>query len=219
MKQLALILCAVALAASIATAAQPVCELRGKEEQRESSDTSARGGLVAVGLCAIKDGIQAVKWARETADQGYMTAQTILDSLHSAGTAVATDALKTVKWIRETAGRGYARVRLHLGSRCARETSVARDEIEAAKAWREAAEQGDACAQFNLGVALRDGTGVAKDEVEAYALFNLAAVTEEDAREAREAMERTLSRDEISAGQRRSRQLTEEIAARFRDHR
>lgn len=213
MKRLAVVLCAVALATSFATAAQPVRERCADSEDEDGNGRSAWVGAVAIGIGIIKDGVQAVKWVRSTANQGYATAQAMLGAFYACGTGLATEAVEAVAWARRTAERGYARVQRHLKFPCSRGEPRANDDIELASGRRTAAKPSDARAQFALGVSHRDGIGVAKDEVEAYALFNLAAVTEEDAREAREALEKTLSRKEISAGQRRTRQLQEESEA------
>lgn len=54
---------------------------------------------------------------------------------------------------------------------------------------------------------LAQGDGVPKDEVEAYAYFNICAANSTRAKEELAALESKLSRDEIAAGQRRTREI------------
>lgn len=90
---------------------------------------------------------------------------------------------------------------------------IAMDEVETVKWYRKAADQGDASAQFNLGMCYLNGKGVAKDEVEAYALFNIAAINTSMAAAAREKLEKQISPDQRSAGQRRTKEIQKEIEA------
>ena len=72
------------------------------------------------------------------------------------------------------------------------------------------AEKGQEIAQCNLGACYAEGRGVLKDEVEAYAWFNISAVTLEFSKDNRTTLEKRLSRTEIEAGQKRSRELRSE---------
>ena len=127
---------------------------------------------------------------------------------------VATAAEALIVDLRAKAEQGDASAQFNLGLAYEDGLGVAKDQVEAAKWYRKAAEQGHAKAQFNLGVAYDNGRGVAKDQVEAYAWFNLAAIKNEDGRKMRGILEKTLSRDEIAAGQRRTRELQKEIEAK-----
>ena len=51
-----------------------------------------------------------------------------------------------------------------------------------------------------------------KDEVEAYAYYNLAAITNKDAREARDAMDNVISSTQRAEGKRRTKELQAQIA-------
>ena len=73
---------------------------------------------------------------------------------------------------------------------------------------RKAAEQGDASAQYMLGNAYYQGEGVAKNAVEAYAWINLAAITDEFAKEKRADLEKTMTAQQIADGQKRSTELS-----------
>ena len=90
-------------------------------------------------------------------------------------------------------------------------------EVRAAgvKWYRKAAEQGHTEAQFSLGVCYGKGRGVAKDEIEAYAYYNLAGITDEDARNNLTLLENKMSRDEVAAAQKRTKELQKEIEAKI----
>jgi TPR repeat protein len=61
---------------------------------------------------------------------------------------------------------------------------------------------GDASSQYNLGLSYKLGRGVDKDYLEAYAYYNLAAVSDEAAREELLELERVLSNVDREVGQR-----------------
>lgn len=88
------------------------------------------------------------------------------------------------------------------------------DFVEAARWLRKAAKQGHVLAQMALGICYRDGEGVPKDEVEAYAYFNLAGVTNDEARDLLREIAEAMPRSAQLAGQARSRRLLKEIEAK-----
>lgn len=177
-KRLILLLSAVAFAASIASATEPISELRAKAEAGDAPAQLFLGVRYFNGLGVVKDEVEAVKWCRKAAEQGNAEAQFNLGVMYDNG------------------------------------QGVVKDQVEAAKWYRKAAEQGYAEAQYNLGVLYANGWGVAKDQVEAYAWFNLAALKVETGRINRETLEKILSREEIAAGQQRTRELQKEIEAK-----
>ena len=92
---------------------------------------------------------------------------------------------------------------------------VTKDPVKAGFWYRKAAHEGDAPSQFNLAHLYADGHGVAKDEIEAYAYYNLAGITLEDARKNLTNLEGRLSREEVAAGQKRTKELQKEIEAKM----
>ena len=87
------------------------------------------------------------------------------------------------------------------------------DYQEALIAFRAAAEQGHAWAQYDLGSMYQFGHGVEPDAVVAYALYNLAAATEEIAKQSRDRLAPTLSRDQLANAQTLSEKWTKALAA------
>jgi hypothetical protein len=74
-----------------------------------------------------------------------------------------------------------------------------------------AAYNGHSPSQYILGYSFANGEGVPKDTIEAYALWNLAAVTTKEAIKARSQLEKSMSKEQISAGQIRSKEIQDEI--------
>ena len=92
---------------------------------------------------------------------------------------------------------------------------VEKSDKEAATWYQRSAEQGVDIAQYYLGNYYAEGVGVPKDLVEAYAYLNLAGVAFGDARRNRDKLESKMSPDQITAGQKRSRELQKEIEAKL----
>lgn len=92
---------------------------------------------------------------------------------------------------------------------------VIKDYKKAAKLWSEAAIKGDREAQKGLGILYAYGFGVSQDYVEAYAWFNIAASQgHEEAKSIRDKIEEKIfTNQQISDGQKRTRELIEEIQA------
>jgi len=57
-----------------------------------------------------------------------------------------------------------------------------------------------------------NGTGATKDSVQAYALLNLAGISDHQARESRDALEKIMPQSQIAEGQRRTKELQAEFA-------
>jgi hypothetical protein len=63
------------------------------------------------------------------------------------------------------------------------------------------------CSFINLGRSYGTGRGVEKDDVESYAYYNLGGPADEVGRQNIATLERKLSREEIYAGQKRTKEL------------
>ena len=91
---------------------------------------------------------------------------------------------------------------------------VPKDYVQALYWFRAAAKEGHAISQYNVGAYYENGFGVARDDIEAYAWLNLAAATEDAARASLNVLEKRLSRDEIVAGQSRTKALAKELESK-----
>ena len=161
----------------------------------------------------LKDGEKLVK-EEEAARFGIKKRKKAFNKINEKGEGVANDEAQVVSWYSKAAEQGLADAQFNLGVCHYKGEGVVKDFVQAVSWWRKAAEQGHADAQFNLGNSYRTGEGVATDEIEAYAYYNLAGITEEDARKNLAFLEKKMSRDEIASGQQRTKQLQNEIEAK-----
>ncbi len=90
-----------------------------------------------------------------------------------------------------------------------------RADVQAVARYRKEAERGDSLSQYYLAGCYALGKGVPKDLIEAYAYYNLAGPANDEARGNLAKLEAQLSSEEIAAGQKRTRILKNEIAARM----
>jgi TPR repeat protein len=122
-----------------------------------------------------KDPVEAVKWFRMSAEQGYVEAQLILGLYYAEGDGVSKDQAEAVKWYRKAAEQGHAKAQHNLGVCYYYGDGALKDTVEAVKWFRMSAEQGYAPAQYNLGYCYCNGKGVLKDQVEAVKWYRKAA--------------------------------------------
>ena len=136
--------------------------------------------------------------------------------LSPARSSAQTDA-ELVRLVEETkvkAEGGDAVSQRRMGWYYFRGEGVAKDEVESFKWYRKAANQGNTDALQILATCYELGTGpVPKDVIEAYACYNFAGASSASARASLADLEAKMSRDEILAGQKRTRELKAEIEA------
>ena len=106
------------------------------------------------------DHVEAVKWVRKAAKQGFARAQYDLGLMYEFGTGVERSNEKAAEWYLKAAEQGYARAQFWLGYMYEYGTGVEQSYEKAAEWVQKAAEQGYADAQYNLGDRYRDGRGV-----------------------------------------------------------
>ena len=92
---------------------------------------------------------------------------------------------------------------------------VEKDDEQAVHWYRKASDRNVDSAQFHLGNYYTEGVGVPKDYVEAYAYLNLAGRNYGDARRNLGKLESKMSADQITAGQKRTKELQKEIEAKI----
>jgi clan AA aspartic protease (TIGR02281 family) len=122
-----------------------------------------------------KNDVEAVKWFRKAAEQGYAAGQTCLGVMYENGRGVPENDAEAARWFRKAAEQGYAAGQTDLGFMYEYGRGVAKDYVEAVKWYRKAAEQGDPADQDRLGTMYLNGRGVARDENEALRWFRKAA--------------------------------------------
>ncbi len=134
--------------------------------------------------------------------------------LSSARSFALTDS-ELVQLVQETkvkAEGGDAVSQRWMGWYYFRGEGVAKDEAESFKWYRKAASQGNTDALQILATCYELGTGPApKDLIEAYACYNLVGASSASARASLDGLEAKMSRDQILAGQKRTRELKTKI--------
>ena len=187
--------------------------LKTKAGAGEPEAQRALGAVYAKGQGVKEDYAEAARLYRQAADQGNAKAQAALGELYEAGQGVPRDDAEAAKWYRRAAEQGdvfgqYSLAVLYLMGR-----GVTKDVAEALKWYRKAAEQGNPLAQYNLGMRHAEGDGVPQDFIEAYKWLSLAAKQGiADAAEARDQLQKKLTRDQLKEG----RQRVEAFTARSR---
>ena len=187
---------------------------------------AARPWLIAVlfGLMALPfaahagmtpEEVKAFEGYKAQAEKGDAAAQTNLGYCYLNGEGVAKDSVQAVSWYRKAAEQGDRLAQSKLGYCYLKGEGVAKDAVQAVSWFRKAAEQGVASAQTSMGYCYVKGEGVAKDEIEAYAYWNLAGITDEDARHNLAILEKNMSSDARLLGQQRTKQLQKEIEGRL----
>ncbi len=170
------------------------------------------GKKYAKGNGVEKDEVEATKWFRKAAEQGLALAQFSLGRRLMNGEGVSKDQVEAVKWFLKSAEHGDAAAQASLGYCYKRGEGVPKDFNEAVKWFRKAVKKLEPTALMSLGLCYKNGQGVAKDSVEAYAYLNLAGASLESARDNIATLEKKMSKEQISAGQRRSKEIKEEIS-------
>ena len=191
-------------------------EDKAKAEQGDAKAQADLGARYAEGIGVEKDYADAVKWFRKAAEQGNARAQGVLGTFYHEGLGVEKNYAEAVKWFRKAAEQGNADAQGVLGAFYHEGIGLEKDLTEAVKWFRKAAEQGLAIAQHSLGVCYRNGQGVEKNYTEAYAWFNLASKTDKDAAAARDALEKTMSTQQVGDAQKRTKELRALIEAKLK---
>ena len=141
---------------------------------------------------------EATYWWTKAAEQGHAPSQFNLGNNYYSGTGVEKDYAQAARWFRKAAQHAHEGINIHLCDY--HDTAEVKAGIIAAIN----------AAFINLGRCYGKGHGVEKDYVEAYAYYNLGGIggfASEIGRENIDTLERRMSREEVQAGQRRTREL------------
>jgi len=110
-----------------------------------------------------KNYIEAEKWYRMSAEQGYAPAQYELGAMYYDGEGIKQDFSEALKWFRKSAEQGNADAQNSLGHMYFFGDGVTENHSEAVKWYRKSAEQGNKYAQKNLGEMYEKGYGVTQN--------------------------------------------------------
>ena len=122
--------------------------------------------------------------------------------------------IEQFKRIKAAAEKGDIYGQVLMGDYYSKGIGVEKDDEQAVRGYRKASERDVDLAQFHLGNYYAEGVGVPKDFVEAYAYLNLAGRKFGDARRNRDKLESKMSAEQITAGQKRTKELLKEIEAK-----
>jgi TPR repeat protein len=128
-----------------------------------------------------------------------------------SGDGVPRDSVKAVAMYRQAADLGHTDAMLRLGYLYENGKAVPLDHAQAAEWYRRAGDLGQSRAMFMLGVCYWAGRGVPQDQIEAHRWINLAATyavgrDQDTAVNARTALERVMTPDQIEDAKKRARE-------------
>jgi len=147
--------------------------------------------------------------SQEKKDPTDAAGQIKMGETYSVGTwKILQNDETAAEWYRKAALQGDPEGEYRLGLCYVRGLGVPKNEALAAKWFSKAAQGGNANAQYELGDCYRLAKGVGTDIPKAYFWCNLAAASgNEDASEARDALARRLTEEEIRQAQRQSQEF------------
>ena len=151
---------------------------------------------------------------KQKAEKGDPTAQYWVGFFYEHGLGTSKSFVQSVIWYRKAAAQDNSDAQYCLGCCYYSGAEIAKDLPLAFSLFLKAANQGHPSAQFSVGFCYANGEGTPKDDLEAYAYYNLAGATEEFARKNLALLESKMTREEIVAGQKRTKELHKEIAAK-----
>ena len=160
--------------------------------------------------------LQNLTRLRIAADRGDAEAQTDLGTCYSNGTGVTKNQVQAVYWFRKAAEKGYAKAQYSLGLCYERGVGVPEDKDRFKKYIKNPGQdQQDAQKNiFKLPDKFNAGTeSASRNIIEAYALYSLASLELETAREKLETFSRNISKTEIELGKKRAEELSRKIEA------
>ena len=110
---------------------------------------------------------------------------------------VFQDNVAAAAWFGRAAQAGYAAAQVNLGLMAEEGVGMPRNEAMAGQLYEAAAAQGHGLGIFFMARLLENGTGTAPDPVGASVLYDQAAIVHPPAAEAREALKKKLSPDQL----------------------
>lgn len=121
------------------------------------------------------DHVEAVKWVRKAAEQGFARAQYDLGLMYEFGRGVERSYEKAVEWVLKAAEQGLVDAQYILGGMYINGAGVEQSYEKAAEWVLKAAEQGLADAQYDLGAMYYYGNGVEQSDEKAVEWYQKAA--------------------------------------------
>lgn len=127
----------------------------------------------------------ALKWYRQSANQGYAPAQAGVGIMYHNGLSVSRSYESAAEWYRKAIEQNFAPAQTNLGRLYLKGLGVEKNSTKAVEFFQLSANQGEPSGQYFLGLMYANGSGVEKDFSKAVELYQLAADQgDEDAIEA-----------------------------------
>lgn len=134
------------------------------------------GVLYERGLGVTANKRTALKWYRQSANQGLAAAQTMLGNIYrQGGYGQAKDYKQAAKWYGLAAKQNDIEAQYYLGVMHHKALGMVQDDKEALHWWQQAANRNHARAQYALGRMYYEGQQIPQDYREAFKWFRLAA--------------------------------------------
>ena len=147
------------------------------------------------------------KEVRKSAEEGHASAQYTLGLLYDGGVGVPQDYRQAKEWFEKAAKQGHAGAQADLGTLYLQGEGAPQSAQMALFWFSQAAEQGDVLAFAKLGWMYAQGRGVLQDFIQAHKWYNLAAAQgEQRAAEARDALAKQMTPDQIAEAQKLARE-------------
>jgi TPR repeat protein len=121
-----------------------LASIRAKAEKGDAESQLELASVFYLGKFGVsEDNVEAVKWCRKAADQGFADAQYRLGNFYFKGEGVAKDGVVANEWFRKSAEQNYAAGQYMLGLAFAQGDDARKDYVEAYKWVLLAAANGD----------------------------------------------------------------------------
>jgi TPR repeat protein len=174
------------------------------------------GWAYAEGLGVERDYKEAARLYEIDANQeGGDDSAYRLALLYLSGRGVIKDVEEALKWFKRASEGGNIDAKKSIANLYDTGGEVGYDATMASKLYLEVALTGDVWSQRLLGFRYRNGNGLSVDSVESYAWFNVCASSDDSvAAMERDEAAKTLTRAQILAAQKRSREILKEIEAK-----
>jgi hypothetical protein len=161
------------------------------------------GDLYRRGAGVPKNLAKALHLFQRAAAGGSQAAQNAIGDFYRNGDEVEKDLAAALAWYHRAAEAGFAPAQRNMGFMAASGLAIPRDYGLAFRWYRKAAAEGDVIALHNLGVMYEHGQAVAADPLRARACYFSASLgSYEPAIRRRNAIDRSLSADEIDRSKR-----------------
>ena len=167
------------------------------------------GNCYFEGKGVAKDNAEALVWYRKAAEQGHASSQAGLGNCYYA----AKNYTEALVWYRKAAEQGHELAQYTLARFYENGIGTPKDNLEALRWNRVIAAKGVESSQLYVANCYANGIGAPKDFAEAYAFYNLAGINGnfEEARQARDELEKKMTPSQVAEGQTRTKELQAEI--------